>query len=202
MPQAKRSLALIYAVNPFGADHQSHEHDPSIETGAAQLDLARLRLLGFDHTLAPGSLDEEKVDYALKTQLFYSFLDSACLCQFVWGPAWQLYGPAETLELLRAVTGWDDFDIEELLRVGERRVDLMRLFNTRAGLGPQDDTLPAKFFRPLQGSGPTAGVAIDRAEWEHAKELYYERLGWDAPERLPSRARLASLGIVEYASDW
>ena len=29
MPQVKRSLALIYAVNPFGADHQSHEHDPS-----------------------------------------------------------------------------------------------------------------------------------------------------------------------------
>jgi len=28
MPQAKRSLALIYAVNPFGADHQSSEHDP------------------------------------------------------------------------------------------------------------------------------------------------------------------------------
>ncbi len=198
MPQAKRSLALIYAVNPFGADHQSHEHDPSIESGAAELDLARLRLLGFDHTLAPGSLDDEKVDYALKTQLFYSFLDSAGLCQFVWGPAWQLYGPAETLDLVRAVTGWGDFDIEELLLVGERRVDLMRLFNARAGLGPQDDTLPAKFFRPLQGSGPTAGEAIDRAEWEQAKELYYERLGWDAPERLPSPARLAALGIEEF----
>jgi aldehyde:ferredoxin oxidoreductase len=29
MPQTKRTLALIYSVNPFGADHQSHEHDPS-----------------------------------------------------------------------------------------------------------------------------------------------------------------------------
>ena len=28
MPQVKRSLALIYAANPFGADHQSSEHDP------------------------------------------------------------------------------------------------------------------------------------------------------------------------------
>ncbi|NTU75057.1 MAG: aldehyde:ferredoxin oxidoreductase, partial [Anaerolineaceae bacterium] len=28
MPQAKRTLELIYAVNPFGADHQSSEHDP------------------------------------------------------------------------------------------------------------------------------------------------------------------------------
>ena len=31
MPQVKRSLGLIYAVNPFGADHQSSEHDPSYE---------------------------------------------------------------------------------------------------------------------------------------------------------------------------
>ena len=29
MPQVKRTLALIYAANPFGADHQSHEHDPA-----------------------------------------------------------------------------------------------------------------------------------------------------------------------------
>ena len=35
MPQAKRSLGLIYAVNPFGADHQSSEHDPMVEDGAA-----------------------------------------------------------------------------------------------------------------------------------------------------------------------
>ncbi len=27
MPQYKPSLGLIYAVNPFGADHQSSEHD-------------------------------------------------------------------------------------------------------------------------------------------------------------------------------
>ena len=35
MPQAKRSLGLIYAVNPFGADHQSSEHDWMIEEGMA-----------------------------------------------------------------------------------------------------------------------------------------------------------------------
>jgi aldehyde:ferredoxin oxidoreductase len=31
MPQAKKSLAVIYAANPFGADHQSSEHDPMYE---------------------------------------------------------------------------------------------------------------------------------------------------------------------------
>ncbi|HLO31496.1 MAG TPA: aldehyde ferredoxin oxidoreductase C-terminal domain-containing protein, partial [Anaerolineales bacterium] len=42
MPQAKRSLGLIYAVNPFGADHQSSEHDPYYEEGVADLNLNRL----------------------------------------------------------------------------------------------------------------------------------------------------------------
>ena len=46
MPQAKRSLGVIYAVNPFGADHQSSEHDPMIEEGASELYMERLRLLG------------------------------------------------------------------------------------------------------------------------------------------------------------
>ena len=60
MPQAKRSLALIYAVNPFGADHQSSEHDPMIEEGASDLYLERLKLLGLrralpaPHSLGPG----------------------------------------------------------------------------------------------------------------------------------------------------
>ena len=27
MPRVKPTLSLIYAVNPFGADHMSHEHD-------------------------------------------------------------------------------------------------------------------------------------------------------------------------------
>jgi aldehyde:ferredoxin oxidoreductase len=31
MPQLKRSLGLIYAVNPFGADHMSSEHDSAYE---------------------------------------------------------------------------------------------------------------------------------------------------------------------------
>ena len=43
MPQAKRSLALIYAVNPFGADHQSSEHDPYYEEGVGDFNFDRLK---------------------------------------------------------------------------------------------------------------------------------------------------------------
>jgi len=198
MPQAKRSLGLIYAVNPFGADHQSSEHDPMIEDGAADLYLERLRLMGFDHTLPPGSLGPDKVCFALKGQHFYSFLDTAALCQFVWGPAWTLYGPQEAVDLVRAVTGWEDFGLDELLEVGERRLNLMRALNARLGLDRSADRLPPKFFKSLVGTGPTAGVALSHEEIEAAQDEYYRLAGWDVQTGNPTPETLARLGLGEY----
>jgi aldehyde:ferredoxin oxidoreductase len=197
MPQAKRSLGVIYAVNPFGADHQSSEHDPMIEEGASELYLERLRLLGLDGPLAFDSLGPEKVRFALRTQQFYSFLDTASLCQFVWGPAWTMFGPTETVEFVRAVTGWEDFDLDELMEIGERRINLLRVFNAREGLTRADDKLPAKMFRPLGGTGPTKGIALDHATIEGALDEYYRMAGWDGVTGNPTPETLARLGL-----DW
>jgi aldehyde:ferredoxin oxidoreductase len=107
MPQAKRSLSVIYAVNPFGADHQSSEHDPYYEEGVADLNLDRLKLMGLGEPQPGYSLTPEKVRFAYLSEVFYSMMDSLEVCQFVFGPAWTLYGPAETVEMVRAITGWD-----------------------------------------------------------------------------------------------
>lgn len=194
MPHAKRSLGLIYAVNPFGADHQSSEHDPMYEEGASDLYLQRLALLGLTQPQPPYSLSEEKIRFAYLTQLFYSFLDSAGLCQFVYGPAWTLYGPEETVQMVRAVTGWTDFTLEELLRIGERRLNLLRWFNAREGLDRRADQLPKKFFRALQGTGPTAGMALDREEMERVLDRYYELAGWTRAG-VPTPEKLRELGL-------
>jgi aldehyde:ferredoxin oxidoreductase len=177
MPQAKRSLGLIYAVNPFGADHQSSEHDPYYEEGVADLNLNRLKMIGLGEPQPGYSLTPEKVRFAYLTEVFYSMLDSLELCQFVFGPAWTLYGPAETVEMIRAVTGWD-ITVEELMVVGERRLNLFRTFNAREGLDRKDDRLPKKFFKQLQGAGPTAGIALTHEEIESAIDEYYRLAGW------------------------
>lgn len=195
MPQSKRSLAIIYAVNPFGADHQSSEHDPNIEDDVAERVLVRMKMVDSPGPLPKYSLNADKAKMTLQTQKFYSFLDSACLCQFDFGPAWTMYGPAETVELMKAVTGWQDFTLDELLAVGERRINMMRVFNAREGFDRQQDTLPPKFFAPLQGTGPTAGMAIDRDEWQAAVNSYYELAGWDRERGLPTKTRLDSLGL-------
>lgn len=199
MPQAKRSLALIYAVNPFGADHQSSEHDPYYEMGVAELNLNRLKMLGLSEPQPQYSLTHEKVKFALLGELFYSMMDSLELCQFVWGPAWTLYGPQETLDMIKAVTGWE-MNVEELLDVGRRRLNLMRTFNAREGLDRKADKLPRKFFKALKGTGPTAGVALDETEFEAALDHYYQLNGWNS-NGIPSRENLKALDL-EWAGEY
>jgi aldehyde:ferredoxin oxidoreductase len=198
MPQAKKSLAVIYAVNPFGADHQSSEHDPMYEEDTTPLYLTRLAELDLKDPPPYGSLGAEKARFAAYTHIFYSILDTLELCQFVWGPAWTLYGPTEIVEYVRAVTGWP-VSLYELMKVGERRLNMLRWFNAREGFSRKDDRLPAKFFKPLAGSGPTAGEAIDPQEFEAALDLYYHILGWTS-DGIPTRASLANVG-VEWLAD-
>ena len=196
MPQHKRSLGLIYAVNPFGADHESSEHDTALRAKPGTLHRRRLAELGITDDLALTDLSDAKVRFAYHTQCFYSALDTLGLCQFVLGPTWQLYGPAETVELLRYGTGWDA-TLEELIAVGERRIHLLRAFNAREGIGKAADVLPKRLFEPLAGTGPTAGVALGAEEFERARESYYRLAGCDPATGYPTGARLGALGL-----DW
>jgi aldehyde:ferredoxin oxidoreductase len=199
MPQAKRSLGLIYAVNPFGADHQSSEHDPYYEEGIGDFNLNRLKEMGLGTPQPAYSLTEEKVRFAYETQLFYSMMDSAELCQFVYGPTWTLYGPSETVEMMKAVTGWD-LTVEELLEVGRRRLNLFRTFNAREGFGRKDDQLPKKFFKQLAGTGPTAGFVLTRQEIDSALDHYYKIAGWTS-EGVPTRDTLKKHDL-EWAAEY
>jgi len=199
MPQAKRSLALIYAVNPFGADHQSSEHDPYYEEGIEGFNLDRLKELGLGDPQPAYSLTPEKVRFAYVTQLFFSLCDSAELCQFVWGTAWPLYGPQDTADMINAVTGWG-VTVDELQDVGARRLNLFRVFNAREGLNRKDDTLPKKFFKALKGTGPTTGFALTHEELESALDEYYKLAGWTT-DGIPTPETLKKFDIewaIEY----
>jgi aldehyde:ferredoxin oxidoreductase len=182
-------------VNPFGADHQSSEHDPAYEEDNLELFLSRLEQLDLKNPLPATDLGYEKVRFVVYTQIFFSLLDTLELCQFVWGPSWELYGPNDVVELVRAVMGWD-VSLFELMKVGERRLNMMRIFNLREGFDRKDDKLPAKFFRPLEGEGPSAGVALDQEELEAALDIYYQLLGWTKDGK-PTRKNLVDLDL-----DW
>jgi aldehyde:ferredoxin oxidoreductase len=193
MPQVKRGLGVIYAVNPFGADHQSVEHDPAYEADF-KFFKDRLALLGLDKPQEFLSLGSEKIDFVKKTQQLYSLMDSLCLCQFACGPAWQLYGPEEMVKVVQAVTGWD-VTINELLLVGERRLNMMKAFNVREGFTREHDALPQKFFTRALKGGPTDGFKLDKDLYESALSEYYGQVGWDEKTGIPKRETLERLGL-------
>jgi aldehyde:ferredoxin oxidoreductase len=194
MPRVKRSLAVVYATNPFGADHQSHEHDPAIEEDDFEFYEDRMAVLGFSEGVEPRSLNKEKMRFTVISQRLYSAMDSLNLCQFVYGPAWQLYGPDDIVELVRSVTGWEDFTYSEIDQVGERRINMMRAFNAREGLDRKQDLIPEKLFKPLKG-GASDGWKLNRDEVEKAMDNYYQISGWTKDTGIPTREKLEELDL-------
>ncbi len=194
MPQYKPSVGLIYAVNPFGADHQSSEHDPFLMSPPDSQERRWLGKLGvwkgYDN---PFEMDDEKIRYAFDTQCYFSILDTLGLCQFVWGPSWELFGPDDMVNLCKYGIGWDT-SLFELMRVGERRINMMRHFNAREGFTREDDYLPERMFEPLP-DGQSKGIAVDRGEFLKGLETYYQFAGWDVKTGNPSEAILRKLSL-------
>ncbi|MCC6192748.1 MAG: hypothetical protein IT318_27320 [Anaerolineales bacterium] len=129
-----------------------------------------------------------------RTQLFYSCLDTVNICQFVFGPAWHRYGPEELVRVVRAVTGWKDVTVAELMRLGERRLNMLRAFNAREGVGREADVLPGKLAKALLG-GKSDGVGVPPEEVEQAKARYYALACWDPTRGNPTRAKLEALEL-------
>lgn len=195
MVQMKPNLAINYAVNNFGADHQSSEHDPALMAPKDNQNWIWPNMLtSFKECDSYGILDENKAKFAFETQKFYSMLDSLCLCQFVWGPAWQLYGPNDVVDLCRGSIGWNT-TIEELQEIGERRINMMRIFNCLNGFDRSDDDLPKKAFIKIP-DGPGVGHGISETDFNKALDSYYEFAGWDT-DGIPTSDTLSRLGL-----DW
>jgi len=99
---------------------------------------------------------------------------------------------AQKRDAVTAITGWQT-SFWELMKVAERGVALMRIFNLREGFTASDDRLPERFATP-QPTGGLAGVIVDPEELARAQKLYYGMLGWDG-EGVPTEARLVELDI-------
>ena len=201
MPHVKRSLGVIYAANPFGADHQSSEHDPMYHPKLYERTYHKfLGQIGLDKPQPTKVLNAEKIEFALKTQYTYSSADTISVCQFVYGPSWQMYGPQDMADLMTATTGWN-ITVDEIQEIGRRRLNLMRAFNAREGLTRDHDTLPKKLFKKALEGGRSDGIIIESEELQAGLEMYYEQAGWDAATGTPTRATLEDVGLGWAADD-
>jgi len=101
-------------------------------------------------------------------------------------------------EAVSAATGWD-FTAEEGKRSGRRAVNLMRVFNLRAGIGKEHDR-PSARYGSTPVDGPTEGISI-LPHWDAMLRNYYELLGWDPETGIPLRATLEDLEIGYVGKD-
>ncbi|OQA42477.1 MAG: putative oxidoreductase YdhV [Chloroflexi bacterium ADurb.Bin325] len=195
-PRGKVGLGLGYAVSETGADHLTAFHDPMV-ANPESLSFKGAIPLGVREALPPRDLSRKKVELYALLENWSSMERAVGLCYF--GPTPRSFiAVDEVVDAVRAATGWD-VTVEELLRIGERATNLARIFNVREGLSRADDTLPQRLFEPLE-SGALAGVAYPKDDFARALTELYEVKGWDPQTTMPTREKLAALGI-EWAAD-
>ena len=114
-----------------------------------------------------------------------SVIDSSGMCLFT---SFAL-GADVYAELLNAATG-TNYDANSLLETGERIYNLERLFNQKAGMKPEEDSLPERLLKEPIPAGPSKG-ALSRLP-EMLPE-YYKARGWE--NAFPTKETLARLGL-------
>jgi aldehyde:ferredoxin oxidoreductase len=194
-PRSQANLGLGYAVAPIGPRYDICEHDWDfdLEAGwAHSLNLART--LGILERILMNYLGPKKVRMYKALSTLWSGADALDFCLFAIAPTRVLSMP-EMAAVLAAVTGWETSDYE-IMRLGERRLHLMRCYNIREGLTAAEDTLPDRFFEEPVASGPRSGDVVDRATFRECLRTYYRMMGW-TDEGVPRPETLLDHGLPE-----
>jgi aldehyde:ferredoxin oxidoreductase len=183
-PRAKQlpGLGIGYTLNPHGADHCF-----SMGGGTSPFGLDQLHQLGILAPV-PDDLGPSRMYMYKITHCLGAVRDCLSTCMFA-SPGYD-----GAVDLTKAVTGWDT-GLMEQLRVGERVLTLMRLFNIREGFTKADDILPERYYGS-KTDGPLAekDKGVNKEKMDKAREYYYYYQGWDK-NGIPTMEKLAELGI-------
>jgi len=85
-------------------------------------------------------------------------------------------------------------DLDGYLEMGERIVQIKRLYNVKVGVRRKDDTLPPRLLNLPQPDGAAAGVVPDLDVM--LPELYRLR-GWD-DDGVPTAETIKKFGLEEF----
>jgi aldehyde:ferredoxin oxidoreductase len=177
-PRSQTNLALGYATAPIGPRYDICEHDWDFDVSVGwDHSLEFARTLGILERIPMEYVGAEKVRNYKGLNNLWSGADALGYCIFAIAPTRALSLGIMT-DMLAAITGWETSSYE-ILRWGERRNHLMRVYNNREGLTPADDWLPDRFFDDPIDSGQKQGVKLNRKSFRDAIQTYYEMMGWD-----------------------
>lgn len=194
-PRSQTNLALGYATGPIGPRYEVCEHDWDFDTRVGwEHTLDFCRTLGIRDRIPMDYLGLDKVRNYKVLSTLWSAVDALGVCLFASAPT-RVLSLRDLAKLVAAITGWETSDYE-IMRWGEMRLTMFRLYNCREGLTADDDMLPDRFFDEAIDFGLHKGVALDRATFQSCIRMYYAMMGWDEAG-MPSEAALRDFGL-----DW
>jgi aldehyde:ferredoxin oxidoreductase len=179
-PRAVDGMAIVYATSPRGGCHNQSDYF-MVEIGQTVEEVG-VGLFGRQ----AGAVKAANV---ARHQDWRTVGNALVLCQLANVP------PASVVELVNAAIG-ADFDLDDLLRAGDRGWQLKRMINLRLGLQTSDDRLPGLLRRVLPDGG-ASGYDIPVEEMLRA---YYAARDWDPRTGWPSQERLERLGLGDAAA--
>ncbi len=176
----------IPAYDPRGAQGHALEYATSNRGGChVRGYMISPEILGSPQKIDPFTT-EGKPQWVKTFQDLTAVIDSEGLCLF---SSFAL-GADDYAALLSAVTGVE-YSTEEALKAGERIWNLERLWNLKAGLTKDDDTLPPRFTKEPMPDGPSKGQVV---HLDVMLPEYYKLRGWDE-NGVPTKEKLKELGL-------
>jgi len=191
-PRLKTGVGLQYALSDYGADHMKAAHDPFFKDKDS-VGIKEMKGLGILEPVSPTDMGEKKVALFKLWDIYWTVFDILGVCDFGYVPR-SVGTMEELLEIIKSTTGWKTTWFE-LMKLGERSINMARIFNYREGFTSKDDTLPEVFYQNFKG-GPLDGQgAINKKDFEKAIKLRYELMGWNQDTGIPAPAKLIELGL-------
>ncbi|NLG71248.1 MAG: aldehyde ferredoxin oxidoreductase family protein [Chloroflexi bacterium] len=190
-PRGKYNVGIGYAISEIGADHLVVTHDPTM-VNPESATFKSVRPLGITVPQPAMTFSAEKMKHFFILESWNSLEKVIGYCFF--GPVPRAFIEVdEVLESIRAASGWE-LSAAEALQIGERAINMARVFNLREGFSRRDDTLPERLFQSLE-NGLLEGQVMSRQEFEQALSILYELKGWDVQTGMPTRERLEALSL-------
>jgi len=157
-PRGAKGMGIEYATSPRGACHERGL--VTRETFGSPPPIDRFAIKG-------------KGKVTMEVQDEMAVLDSLGICVF------PLHNAGMDLKDVGGLFSFAlgvRFDIDQLMKAGERIWNLERLFNIKEGFTRKDDTLPERFLREPMPNGPSKGHIVELNE---LLVDYYQERGWD-----------------------
>jgi len=187
-PRAQKSMGLAAVTAARGADHLYAF--PVLDEAGFDDDIKKR----FGEEYLPEMADRLNPKYkgimVKECEDFMVMVESVGLCKYGTQIPPEFY--YDDVALALKVHNGLDLTGADLQLIGERIVNLNRLFNARFGVTRKDDCLPDRLTKVKAPLGPSAGEVV---ELDQMLDEYYSVRGWDQVTGLPLKGTLERLGL-------